>query len=245
MTDTSPYRSAAALDVRPAARRALTRLADHVRLTAQRHGLGCALRDVAVRAVNRLAVCRILKVLVITTPDPAYTVTDSRYRCGFLERAELATFSGAPEYELPGAAVDQALECGDACFGIVDGGVLASYGWYSSVPDQILPGVELHFDPRYVYMHKGFTHPRYRGQRLHAIGMTLALQAYRAKGCEGLVSYVESTNVDSLKSVYRMGYRDCGTLYVAGVRGRYLLHGSASARAWGFHLEKTPAARTP
>jgi hypothetical protein len=44
------------------------------------------------------------------------------------------------------------------------------------------------------FLGKGFTLPRYRGQRLHAIGMTRALCHYLAKGRRGIVCYVESTN---------------------------------------------------
>jgi len=217
----------------------LAKLGRHLRVTAQRHGLGCAAADVAVRAANSVAVCRILRAVAITSPDPAYTVTDPRYRCGFLGRAQLAAFAQNPEYDLPPAAMARSLERGDECFGILDGDVLASYGWYSHAPDEILPGVLLHLDPRYVYMHRGFTHPRYRGQRLHAVGMTLALQAFLARGSLGLVSYVEWTNQDSLKSVYRMGYRDCGTLGVLGVSGRYVLYATAGARARGFRLARS------
>jgi len=192
---------------------------------------------VSLRAVNRVAFCRILKAVAITRPDPAYAVTDSRYCARFLAPAELAAFSRDAWADLPPELLAQYLERGDECFGILHGDVLASYGWYSRAPDCIRPEVLLHFDPRSVYMHRGFTHPDYRGQRLHAIGMTLALQTYRERGFQGLVSHVEATNRDSLKSVYRMGYQDCGTLYVVGVRGRHLVHVSAGARAWGFRLE--------
>jgi hypothetical protein len=100
-------------------------------------------------------------------------------------------------------------------------------------------------------MYRGFTHPGYRGQRLHAIGMTMALAAYRARGFKGLVSCVDVRNDASLKSCYRMGYHDFGAIYVMtlgrlfGLRhppGRFLrypiIHCTPGCKAFGFWLER-------
>lgn len=87
-------------------------------------------------------------------------------------------------------------------------------------------------------MYKGYTHHNYRGQRLHAIGMTRALAEYLKRGFEGLVSYVEATNYSSLKSVYRMGYRDFGKIYVFRIFGKYLIHSSKGCKKYGFGIEK-------
>jgi hypothetical protein len=46
----------------------------------------------------------------------------------------------------------------------------------------------LEFDKAYMYMYKGYTHPNYRGQRLHAIRMTWALLACLERGFTGLIS---------------------------------------------------------
>jgi hypothetical protein len=86
-------------------------------------------------------------------------------------------------------------------------------------------------------MYKGFTHTRYRGQRLHAIGMMAALEASRADGSGGLVSYVESNNFSSLRSCGRMGYRDFGWIAFARARDRYWIRASAGCREYGFRLE--------
>jgi hypothetical protein len=90
-------------------------------------------------------------------------------------------------------------------------------------------------------MYKGYTHPKYRGRRLHAIGMTRALQAYQERAYKGLISYVESNNYSSLKSVYRMGYVDFGRIYVARIFGRYYLWATPGCRAFGFELRSGPA----
>ena len=86
-------------------------------------------------------------------------------------------------------------------------------------------------------MYKGFTSTNHRGKRLHAIGMTRALQSYLARGYRGIVSYVEWNNYASLKSCYRMGYRDFGNITIIGFGGHYLRHNDRGCEAMGFRVE--------
>jgi hypothetical protein len=88
-------------------------------------------------------------------------------------------------------------------------------------------------------MYKGFTHPQYRGQRLHAVGMNLALREYLNRGYRGLVSYVESNNFSSLKSVYRLGYRDIGSIAVWKAFGRPVMVRSRECRKFGLCFQPT------
>ncbi|HLH30360.1 MAG TPA: GNAT family acetyltransferase, partial [Terriglobia bacterium] len=99
------------------------------------------------------------------------------------------------------------------------------------------------FDSRYVYMYKGFTAVAYRGQRLHAIGMTRALAEYQSRGFRGLVSYVESNNFDSLRSCYRMGYRNCGQIRVLRAAGKYFVRPDTHCRQYGLAIEPYSEAR--
>ena len=129
---------------------------------------------------------------------------------------------------------------------ICDGDRLAAYGWYAFGATPIgLEGVLLHYSPGYVYMYKGFTHVDYRGQRLHAIGMTRALQHYLSKGYKGIVSYVESINFDSLKSCFRMGYAVFGTVYVVRAFGRYYGFSTPGCRKYAFRVERVAGSGAP
>ncbi len=124
-------------------------------------------------------------------------------------------------------------------YGILDGEILAAYGWYARTPTRIdPPDLVLHPGNEYVYMYKGYTHTGHRGRRLHAIGMTLALQEYLARGFKGLVSYVESNNFSSLNSVTRMGYEIFGTVYALEMFGIHLVHASAGWAAHGVRVER-------
>lgn len=199
--------------------------------------------DLALRALNRVMVARVLKGVMVDTIDPEYLRLDERYEAGFIERDRLAEMvRNHPEYETPPEFLREAFRKGDECFGLVEGGVLASYGWYSRCPTRVdVPGLTLRFDRHYVYMYKGFTHTRHRGRRLHAIGMSRALNAYVARGFLGIVSYVDWNNFPSLRSCYRMGYRDFGDIYVLGAGGHYLIHADLGCRRYDFSLERGEA----
>jgi hypothetical protein len=161
-----------------------------------------------------------------------------RFRFTNLDETDLLTFAQIDEYELTADFVRQALAKGDECYAILDGDILASYGWYSHHPTLTnSKDLILDFDRRtYVYMYKAFTLERYRGMRLHAAGVTRNLARCQALGFQGLLSYVESNNFDSLKSSYRMGYRKCGRIHVARIAGKYLIRTEPECERYGLFL---------
>src|SRR6266700_579094 len=116
----------------------------------QRFGKIKTLQNVLLRAANRLVVFKILKGVRIDTVKPAFLQTEKPYRAAFLTEAELLEIGrGHPEYEMSGAFLREAFSKGDECYGLLDGPVLAAYGWYSNQPTALdAPGVVLEFDPR-------------------------------------------------------------------------------------------------
>jgi acetyltransferase (GNAT) family protein len=213
-----------------------------IRKTAVDFGWPAALQAVAQGAANRLVFFRVLKCVRVGEVDPRYLAIDPRFQHGFLDEASLRRLGEDPRYDLSPRFLDAALAKGDQCYGILDGDRLASFGWYSAVPTTISDELRFCFDRRYVYMYKGFTDPGYRGQRLHALGMTSALQQLLDRGAAGLVSYVDATNFDSLRSCYRMGYTDVGQIYCLRAGGHYWIHADAGCRRLGVSLEVVPDA---
>jgi hypothetical protein len=208
-------------------------------------GVAGALRSTTLRLMNRACAFRVLDVLAIEQADPKFTKLDARYEHGFLDADTLGRFARDPVYDLPPAALDALLAKGDRCYGILEGDTLASYGWYSTKPTAIGGDLVLRFDRWYVYMYKGFTHPAHRGKRLHAMGMTLALTRLRAEGVAGIVSYVDATNLSSLRSCYRMGYRDIGTICLAKVGARWLIGTSGGCAHYGVAVEPAGVGSSP
>lgn len=86
-------------------------------------------------------------------------------------------------------------------------------------------------------MYKGYTVPAYRGTHLHAVGISRALREFTAEGKAGLISYVQSNNLASLRSVARMGYRVFGTVYLLRVGRRVLTYATKTCRDYGFWVE--------
>jgi hypothetical protein len=155
----------------------------------------------------------IYRCLYIETPDPAFLTLDG-YQAGFLDAETVWRYARDPANHLDEALVRRAFAAKDECFAIRDGETLAAYGWYSRAGRfHVSDTLQLRFDPTWAYMYGGFTNPAYRGRRLHALGMTMALAAYRARGCKGFVSVVQKRNTASLKSCARMGYHDFGVIY--------------------------------
>ena len=100
-----------------------------------------------------------------------------------------------------------------------------------------LPGVLLFFDPHWVYRYKDYTHPEYRGRRLHAIGTALGLAHYRSRGFLGAIAYVESTNFESLKSCFRAGHQPFGAICVLRILDQVLVLPSPGRARLGFRLQ--------
>jgi ribosomal protein S18 acetylase RimI-like enzyme len=210
-----------------------------IRRKLRRHGFPATLHAYGMRAVNSVVLFRILRGLCLQEAHPVFLKCPAGFNAAFAPQAALRDLALNPDNGLSLKFVDRALSRGDQCFMICDGRIPAAYGWYSFKPAPIgLPGFVLNFDPRFVYMYKGFTHPRYRGRRLYALGMSLALQHYLSRGFHGLVCYVESTNFASLKACARAGYRRFGSLYVLKLFDFRLALSTPGCERIGFRLER-------
>jgi hypothetical protein len=214
-------------------------IVDKVRRKLRRHGLAATLHAYSMRAVNSAVLFRIMRGMYLQQPEPAFLKCPPGFTATFASQDQLRDLALNPDNQLSLKFVEQALSRRDRCFAICDGAVPVAYGWYSFQPAPIgLPGLVLRFNPRYVYMYKGFTHPRYRGRRLYAIGMTLALRYYLSRGFHGVVSYVESTNLDSLKASSRAGCRRFGSLFVLKAFDHCVALSGPGCDRFGFRLER-------
>jgi hypothetical protein len=208
----------------------------NARALAGRHGIGNAAFHAALSALNKCLEVRILRAMCVETPAAGFECPPG-YTVRVLTREQLRTFAQDPACDLSLEFVDGALAKGDQCFAVLHGNALAAYGWYAVGPTAIgMQDLHVRFSDDYVYMYKGFTHEAHRGRRLHAIAMTAALRQYLANGYKGLVSYVEATNFDSLRSCSRMGYFVFGTVWIARIGGRYRAKSSSGCAQYGFDV---------
>ncbi len=190
----------------------------------RRAGAWEAAVSLGLAAAARTMNLRVLQIVSITRDrlEPCYLELQPEFDAGFVDEAQLLPYVTAhPELEMSPDFVRDAFSRGDLCYAITCGGKIASYGWYSNRPTEIFDGLTFHFDASYTYMYKGYTIPEFRGKRLHAIGMSRALDEVDHRGFRGLVSFVDRANVASLRSVYRMGYERVAKIAIIPVNGSH------------------------
>jgi hypothetical protein len=211
-------------------------------LSFQRYGMAATLYHAAYRAAQRLTDVAVWKTLVLTMETLDRQFLEDARRAGgrLLAAEELRPHTRIAETRLTDRFVDAAAARGDRCLAYFEGDRLISYGWYSTRPPVHLTELDtdlyLHFDPKYAYMHNGYTLPQYRGHRLHALGMAAGLEAHAEQGLHGLVSYVDSANFASRRSCYRMGYRDIGHVLIARVGQRFACHATRGCEPYGLRV---------
>jgi hypothetical protein len=181
-------------------------------------GIGRALVRSAYYRANHLCGLRVYQFMAML---PDYVSRDLlerkvRYDCRILEAHEVRDLARDPDNGLAAPWLSDALAKGGLCFGILDGDVLASFGWYTNQPCSVFETVTLSFDRRYLYMYAGYTQPAYRGENLHGIGLARACITLCARGHPGIVTIAERVNFASLRSAHRVGFRDCGMAIAVG-----------------------------
>lgn len=193
----------------------------------------------AYNRVHRRLGLRVVRFLALEPDGVNRELLDRHvpYECRILEDAEVRELSRDPDNQMPDAFVASALAKRDACFGILDGGVLASFGWYSNLPTVFHRTLTVRFDRRYLYMYHGYTRPTHRGRNLHGIGLARACVALCARGHDGMVTIAERVNFASLASARRVGYRDCGTAILVGVGARTRVFQTPTPRRYALRLE--------
>lgn len=206
--------------------------------TFNSHGPGKASYEILLKAINKVFFLNVLSCIVISKVDRETLAIDSHFDHGFLDHLKLADYSKQRDNYLPHDFLSDAVQKGDECYAITENGNLAAYGWYSNKETLTdIQGLKFCFDPSYIYMYKGFTKKSYRGKRLHAVGMGMALNEYTAKGFNGIVSYVDSTNFDSLKSCYRLGYEKVGSIVIFKLFGNVFHVPTTACRKYKIRME--------
>ena len=202
----------------------------------RRFGTIAVLKIIANRAINRVTFFIYAKVMLIRVADirPDFLRPPEGFQFMFLTPDQCRAFAQDPEYQMPAGFLERSLAKRDRCFACLDGDTLASFAWFTTEPTTTSELFDISFDSAYVYQFQAFTHPRYRGRRLHAYVKMLALDALSKEGCRGLISIVEFDNAGSLTSNRRMGKVVAGWLVIGKAFGRQFIYASRGSRALGF-----------
>lgn len=134
----------------------------------------------------------------------------------FLTEEEIENYSKDPENDLGDLMVGRIASGKDFCYAALSDNKLAAYGWYSLEDIEGLHnfGIPISFPKNFSYMYKGFTHPEFRGKRLHSLLMGNALKELnQSHGIDALISTVTWTNFASLTSCKKLGYEFLGRIW--------------------------------
>jgi hypothetical protein len=210
-----------------------------LKLIKEKFGYPAVFHALNYSFINKIHFFKELQGMTVTmnTLDPKYLEGNEKYTYRFLTEDELKKYSQDEKNYISPEFLEHALEKGDYCYAVLDGDILASYGWYSSKPTEITNELILHFDESWIYMYKGYTSLDYRGQRLHAIGMARSLKAFTEKGFKGIISYVETNNYASLRSCDRMGYKNFGKVCVKKTRNGYVVNPEETCAQFNFTVK--------
>jgi hypothetical protein len=198
-------------------------LIDRLSAFRERHGSSgavCKVIDVVLHKLFHTSIHTVVWLDLKAVEKMA--CADEQFTFRFLTADEVEKFAKDPSY-----FIDPSLAAGvrsgrEVCFAALACDRLAAFGCYTLgfVEPQQCAGAALSFPADVAYMSYGFTHPDFRGFRLHGLIMGLALQQLAKRGITKLVSIVAWTNWASLKSCWRLGYENLGNMTTIGGKNR-------------------------
>lgn len=185
----------------------------------RRFGARCAAKGFVYRVARRLCRLRIVHVLSMELAEltpPRSLPKEFEYR--WLKADDIRAHAADPANDLDSSLAERLEKENNYCFAAFDGSQLANYSWYA--PDSIEPehsfDAGLTYPPNTLYLYKAYTHPRYRGRRVHQSAVSRAAQFFAERGVSRLIALVEYANWASLTSHERLGCRNVGWILTAG-----------------------------
>lgn len=215
--DPSPQRSAAELSPR------------------QRWGLRAALYLKLMNALKRFVGLHLYAVQVGSHDAGRSPAVPPNYELRILTSREISNHVDVPRLDFRSAFVANALARGDLCIGAFDRGRLAAYTWRAlSGPVAHRGGWEVTWKSGLVYRYKSLTLPEYRGLHLDAALSKNIDRHLAERGYPMGLSFVETVNLSSLRSVARKGRRCIGYAGYVDRFGFHIPFRTPGCRALGF-----------
>jgi hypothetical protein len=211
-------------------------LMDRLRAFRERHGSTgavCKVIDVVLHKVFRTSIHTVVWLDLKAVETMA--CADEQFTFRFLTADEVEKFAEDPSYFMDPSLAAGVRSGNEVCFAALACDRLAAFGCYTLgfVEPQQCAGAALSFPRDVAYMSYGFTHPEFRGFRLHGLIMGLALQQLANRGITKLVSIVAWTNWASLKSCWRLGYENLGHMATIGGKRHAIGFYPKAAKALG------------
>ena len=211
------------------------------------HGILKAVPYAFCRLLQRFVIFDWTHVMIKDVTAVEYGDSNLEVECRFLTEDEVREFARDATNEIDPILADRLKHGYDFCFGGLVDGELAGYCWlalhsieaeHNRSGESPLSGVAFSYPENCAFRYKGFTHPRFRGQRIYQTIGTEASLAMQELGVQYVISTAEAVNYAALKSSYRCGFRKVGNCVIAGAGERVGVW-APNLTSRGIHIGKT------
>ena len=216
-----------------------------IRATYARYGLSAAVRRTLYRMAQKLMVLDISKVVWVDAKSVGPFEPPQGFTFRQLTAAEVGRYAGSdPALGLDLELADRTMSGRDFCFAALSGDRLAAYGWfalgsieaYHNRGNHPGTGVAVSYAEDVAFMYNGFTHPDFRGNRLHSAVKAFALQELAAHGVTKMLGTTDWTNYASRNSFRKLGCQDLGCTFRGGWGRCMLTLAPAAAKKRGIRF---------
>jgi hypothetical protein len=182
-------------------------------------------RRLARRLLAPLAWRETYRCLRLPWPELVAAVAPAPFEVRVLDRPDLARYSREALYGISPRFLDGIAGRDDLCVAAFSGSQLVSYRFFALQPTDIDAHLRFHFPPGWIYAYKAFTHPAWRGRRLHREVFLRSLSEVRrwlpdSRAPLGFVTLVLSDNEASAKALARVGFEPFTSFSVLRVLSR-------------------------
>ncbi len=192
-------------------------------------------RDGVLRAAHRLAYGMAQRLMTLDVTDVYWIdlasarmpIVESAFEFRLLTPDDVLRFAREPSNGVDPLLAQRAAGDRDLCLAALCGDRLAAYGWFAlgsieaehNRADKPHTGVAVSFPQDVAFGYGGFTHPDYRGHRLHAAVKLQGLRLLSARGVRFLLTTTDWTNWAAIRSFDRLGAKRLGRCWRGGWGG--------------------------
>jgi hypothetical protein len=212
---------------------------DFFRIHIKRHGFLKTVFRIIYLLINKFFKLKIFICIAINSNKVKgkHYAFNNHFQLTFIGPNFWDRIKSLEEYGLDEKFLNKAKSKRDICLGFLDKGHIASYTWYAKETCDLFNGeLKIKFNDEYVLATRTYTHPNYRGKRLHALGIAQGLKLLSRNKYKGIVGVVEANNFSSLKGISHFGSEEFGKFICIKIWGRYHIFSVGNNKKYGLEI---------
>jgi len=178
----------------------------------------------AYRALARLMVCDVTRLLALKAADARRPVAERRGTFRLLTAVEVERLARDAANELDAEFADRIRSGRDLCYASLHGEMLAGYIWLAlglleaeqNRGARANTGVAVEFGHQTAFVYKALVRPEVRGRHLYGLLLVGALEVLAPRGITRLATTADWSNRAALDSCRKVGFRTVGTIWRLG-----------------------------